>query len=155
MHYVLLDFWAFLQLPFFILIGIIYTNIMMWSFICSNEISINKILSAHVSNSFHFSLTYSTHSPHHFKQLVVCQQHNKSYSWGAAGSNTLCIYQLLAFKWWYQRIWTILSTKLHHWYTRVTGDANIKRFLFSDATSDQLSKVMKQWAQNVIFIIQL
>lgn len=32
---------------------------------------------------------------------------------------------------------------------------NVKQFVFHDATSDQLPKVMKQWAQNVILIIQL
>lgn len=39
--------------------------------------------------------------------------------------------------------------------TCVTGDSNVKQFVFCDATSDQLSKVMKQWVQNVILIIQL
>ncbi len=39
--------------------------------------------------------------------------------------------------------------------TRVTGDTNVEQFVFRDATSDRLSKVMKRWAQNVILIIQL
>lgn len=41
------------------------------------------------------------------------------------------------------------------WVIRVSGDTNVKQFVFCDATSDQLSKVMKQWAQNVILLIQL
>lgn len=39
--------------------------------------------------------------------------------------------------------------------TQVTRDSNVKQFVFGEATSDQLSKVMKQRAQNVILIIQL
>lgn len=39
--------------------------------------------------------------------------------------------------------------------TPVAGDANVKQFVFRDATSDQLSEVMKQRPQNVILIIQL
>lgn len=38
---------------------------------------------------------------------------------------------------------------------QVTRGANVNQFVFCDATSDRLSEVMKQCAQNVILIIQL
>lgn len=40
-------------------------------------------------------------------------------------------------------------------HTRVTGDTNVKQFVFHEVTRNQLSKVMKQLAQNMILIIQL
>lgn len=73
----------------------------------------------------------------------------------------LYVYQLLAFKWRYRtknlkhikrKITSLVQSSE---CIQVTRGANVNQFVFCDATSDRLSEVMKQCAQNVILIIQL